>query len=292
MAFDLDQQRTLLFGGGGDGVVSADTWAWDGNAWTQVEDVGPSPRELHGLGYDAGRKRTVLFGGSGAGGTLGETWEWDATNWTQLQDVGPSPRVGSAMTFDGVRVVLFGGSSAAESPATLFGDTWDWDGHRWTERQDMGPPARWLHAVTFDSARDKLVLFGGTPAVAGEVQLGDTWETAGESGPPATPGDVTLASLAVTRNLYTLSGSIGLTGPAPDGLVVQLRTIPDAGGLVLDTTFESLIAGPPWLVPIAGGATATSFSVSDPERVPGVNQLVAQLGSVVKTSTVTVISTI
>lgn len=153
-----------------------DTWEWDGNDWTQVEDVGPSARELHGMVYAPDRKRTVLFGGAGTAGPLSDTWERDTTRWTHLQDVGPS-RQGMAMAFKGASVALFGGAQPAQ--AAVFRDTWDWDGKNWTERQDMGPNARWLHAMAFDSARARLVLFGGTGSVAGDSQLGDTWEAGG-----------------------------------------------------------------------------------------------------------------
>jgi hypothetical protein len=179
MAFDSDQKRTVLFGGLGTSGLLGDTWEWDGNDWTQVHDVGPPARELHGLVYAADRKRTVVFGGNGATGTLGDTWEWDTTLWTRLQDVGPT-REGHAMAFKGSSVALFGGRTDAALAATVLGDTWDWDGHHWTERQDMGPKARWSHAVAFDSARDRLVLFGGSPTVL-PTPLGDTWEAAGDS---------------------------------------------------------------------------------------------------------------
>jgi hypothetical protein len=79
----------------------ADTWEWDGQAWTQVEDTGPSDRTRPALAYDSTRSRVVLFGGEGAGGPLGDTWEWDGDEWTQVADTGPSPRAGHAMCFEG-----------------------------------------------------------------------------------------------------------------------------------------------------------------------------------------------
>jgi hypothetical protein len=92
MAFDEDRKRMVLYGGGipqnpGEGPVDfppadpqASTWEWDGARWTQVQDMGPSPRQLHTMAYASAWKRTVMFGGdglgSGLGTPLGDTWEF------------------------------------------------------------------------------------------------------------------------------------------------------------------------------------------------------------------------
>jgi hypothetical protein len=44
-------------------VYHNDTWAWDGQAWTQVADTGPSPRSEHVMTFDNVRQRALLFGG-------------------------------------------------------------------------------------------------------------------------------------------------------------------------------------------------------------------------------------
>jgi hypothetical protein len=61
MVYDAARQRVVLFGG--NQVVSGtnDTWEWDGSAWTQVADMGPSPRWSFGMTYDAFRQRLVLL---------------------------------------------------------------------------------------------------------------------------------------------------------------------------------------------------------------------------------------
>ncbi len=71
--------RVVLFGGVVPGAASfADTWVWDGEAWTQLADTGPDARSGHALAFDSGRARVVLFGGIASDGTLrGDTWEWD-----------------------------------------------------------------------------------------------------------------------------------------------------------------------------------------------------------------------
>src|SRR5919199_84947 len=88
MAYDESRQRLVLFGGAGgeaDDYQRGDTWEWSGTEWTQVADIGPSPRFGCALSYDTNRQRIVLFGGWDTANAklAGDTWEWDGTEWTQ-----------------------------------------------------------------------------------------------------------------------------------------------------------------------------------------------------------------
>lgn len=74
----------VLFGGRKQSAAGAaapallqDTWAWGDPGWRQIQDMGPSPREGHGLAYDEANGALVLFGGDTAKAT-GErdTWEF------------------------------------------------------------------------------------------------------------------------------------------------------------------------------------------------------------------------
>ena len=78
--YDTSRKRVLLFGGELAASSSAfnDTWEWDGEYWTQLADIGPSPRSSMAMAYDSGRNRIVLFGGS-AGSAAGDTWELPTT---------------------------------------------------------------------------------------------------------------------------------------------------------------------------------------------------------------------
>ncbi len=78
IVYDSVRDRVVLFGGKrlfGPGQLFRDTWTWDGEYWTQRQNIGPAPRFGHGMAYDSARQRTVLFGGMGANGLLGDTWE-------------------------------------------------------------------------------------------------------------------------------------------------------------------------------------------------------------------------
>lgn len=137
--------------------------------WTQTQDMGPSPRELHAMCYDSGRRRTVMFGGFlDIQTAVGDTWEWNGEYWTQIEDIGPEPRGESTMAYDAARgqTILFGGKLALGAPS---GDTWVWDGQAWTQVADTGPLARRGASMAYDSTRERVVLFGG-------ANLHDTWE--------------------------------------------------------------------------------------------------------------------
>lgn len=181
MADDAARQRLVLFGGYS-GAQFADTWEWNGVAWSPVAANGPPARYYHAMAYDSQRGRTVLFGGSGAFGNFGDTWEWNGISWTQLvPTASPSGRSFHAMAYDGVRqrVVLFGGSANG----THFADTWEWDGSTWTQRTPTSSPvARFAHAMAYDSVRQRVVVFGGEDGIN---RLGDTWEWDGSNWVPS-----------------------------------------------------------------------------------------------------------
>jgi hypothetical protein len=209
MTYDSDRKRTILFGGSPGNGLFGDTWEWNGDLWTQVEDIGPSPRALPAMTYDKLRQRVVVFGGNvstdgAAPAGNGDTWEWDGQAWAQVADSGPGARFGTALAYDSVRqlVVLFGGANATAS----FSDTWEWDGTNWTQVADTGPSQRNGHSMCYDDVRGRVVLFGG--GLKGE---NDTWEYDGtawtrqaDTGPQGRSGH----SLAFSGTRTILFGGI------------------------------------------------------------------------------------
>lgn len=173
MALDPVRGRVVLFGGSDGSVSLADTWEWDGRAWTPVTtSTVPPARQGHALAWDPASNRVLMFGGSGVASTLSDTWAYDGVDWRLLTPANsPTPRARHAMASDRARgrVVLFGGAGAA-----IFGDTWEWDGASWRAMTPAtSPPARLHHAMTFDAARARVVLSGGRGASG---ILADTWE--------------------------------------------------------------------------------------------------------------------
>src|SRR5262245_6582863 len=171
MAADKKRQNVILFGGsafldpGQQPGPQSDTWAWNGDGWTQLEDIGPPARSGHAMAYDPKRERTVLLGGS----DFGDTWEWDGNLWKHVTDIGPGAVSNHAVVFNGRMVEMFGGVIGNE----LLDNTWEWDGRHWTQRQDMGPVARFAFGMAYDGKRDRVVLFGG---FAADGLHNDTWE--------------------------------------------------------------------------------------------------------------------
>jgi hypothetical protein len=148
-----------------------DTWEWDGEAWTQVEDEGPqAPWFTSNIVYDATRQVTVLESGSARSFAGKGTWAWDGSAWTQLTNTGPAARQVSSLAFDSVRerVVLFGGRDTTN--LELQKDMWEWDGAVCKEVQDIGPSPRQGSGIVGDRRRYVAVRRSMEAGL-----LGDTW---------------------------------------------------------------------------------------------------------------------
>ena len=191
MAYDARRREFVLFGGSRADVAIAETWVFDGEAWTQrTPATSPPARAGHTLVYDAARGVTVLFGGINGvppSGLLADTWTWDGTTWTkQATTSAPSPRRDMAATYDPdhENIVLFGGNTGVSIPN---GETWLWDGQTWTQQPVAGPNPRFTSAIAWDAARRRAVLFGG--GTAGSVSFNDAWEWDGSrwTALPASP---------------------------------------------------------------------------------------------------------
>jgi hypothetical protein len=75
------EKHTVLFGARLE-QGAGQTWEWDGNLWTQRQNMGPPARVWHALAYDSQRDRMVLFGGQATRPQqdppdiwFGDTWE-------------------------------------------------------------------------------------------------------------------------------------------------------------------------------------------------------------------------
>jgi len=222
MAYDAARGETVLFGGIADLQYHlADTWRWDGSAWTRSSasdsDYPPYARNFAAMAYDSARGRVVLFGGHDGTHALNDTWEWDGSTWTQRRPAtSPPARSRHAMAYDSARgrVVLFGGNFGPG-----ISDTWEWDGTNWVQRTPAtNPPARYGAAMAYDSARGRTVLFGGW----GNEYLSDTWEWDGndwvQRSPSAAPPARFYHAMAydIARNRVVLfGGSTSTNGVNP-----------------------------------------------------------------------------
>lgn len=172
MVFDAATNNVLLFGGF-NGTELADTWSWNGSAWTKLSPV-TSPPALRGAAmvYDAATNDVVLFGGLSASGLVADTWTWNGTTWTKLTVIGPAARSGASAAYDAAthNVVLFGG----EGSTGPLSDTWIWNGTAWSAPTltSPAPSARHDSSVAYDAATNNVVLYGGEGPTSA---ISDTW---------------------------------------------------------------------------------------------------------------------
>jgi hypothetical protein len=129
------------------------------------------------------------------------------------------------------------------------------------------------------------VLFGGATTLAGDVQLGDTWEAPGDSA--ATPGGVALTSLDLRPQGTAVYGNLQLSGPAPPGGVLVRVTTSALTSQLADSSFQVNIPGPPWSIPIPAGRVTTGFSLRTGLLTGAVLPFTATLGTVTLNGSVT-----
>ena len=231
MAYDPVRGETVMFGGRSESlapVYYADTWTWDGNAWTDVTQAGgPPARGEFSMVWHPGRQRVVLFGGTDSkfprtsGTVFGDLWEWDGSAWSQIVGTQPpTARYRYTMAYDASLggVVLVGGFDAN---GNWLSDVWLWSGATWRLVQPSSPPAeRWGPALAYDPAGRQLLLFGGKPTTGGS--LADTWAFDGsrwtelDGGPPSERDHASMAYDATRQRTVMFGGLESGTRPQRD----------------------------------------------------------------------------
>ena len=116
------------------GCAVADTWIWNGQAWSLVSaESAPGTRVNAAGAFHTGLGRVLMAGGGGATGTLNDLWGWDGTTWTRIASSGQPTRQAHGLAYDAARqrLVLTGG---LDQPGTAarHQDVWEWDGTTWT----------------------------------------------------------------------------------------------------------------------------------------------------------------
>jgi hypothetical protein len=118
LTWDPDLGATVLFGGSGtpagaSATPMADTWTWDGSAWTEaVPAISPPARTEAVADYAAALGGVVMTTGSGAAGALDDTWSYDGTTWNTVAAATPlADRSDAATAWDPAtqQLVAFGG---------------------------------------------------------------------------------------------------------------------------------------------------------------------------------------
>lgn len=246
MAYDPARGNVVLHGGyarpQGNPLVQenfADTWVWDGTAWTQqTPPRSPSftTRFWSAFAYDAVEQRVRLFGGASCtptpalgclGGYANDTWGWDGTTWHQEDLTAPNEMQKPMFARDPVSgAVMFGGQYEYGHYSQ---ETWRWDGAEWELLDPENKPLpRGMAAITFippddpQTSMGTTILFGGhvdTLGLGGTRQIyqaSDTWSWDGtdwselqpETSPPPR-SEATIAYDAVHDEVVMFGGVQG-----------------------------------------------------------------------------------
>jgi hypothetical protein len=174
MAYDVESDRIVLFGGGTSSTNNYDdTWVYDFNtdSWTEMQpDVSPPGRGYHGMAYDPQSDRTLLWGG-GTGTKVSDSrvWAYDYnTNTWTTQDApsdAPEQRAGIGLFYHppSGRMIVYGGLS--ENYTQMAEETtwaYDYRANSWgaiAPSTNVGKRA--YIPMAYAPSVDKAVLFGG-----------------------------------------------------------------------------------------------------------------------------------
>lgn len=131
-AFDAARGTIVLFGGAKNTVPSAETWVFDGVAWTQLTPVSSPPARVNAsMAYDPIRQRVLLYGGQAYESPFSDLWEWDGIAWTEIpQTTRPPARANALLSWNARRgrLLLSGGNDVN---GVLVRDVWELDGTTW-----------------------------------------------------------------------------------------------------------------------------------------------------------------
>ena len=143
-AYDPATGQVLIFGRRlSDGELVNDTWAWDGSAWTELDNgTGgggggpPGGAEGGAMAWDVTLGAMVLaLPAITPGGPSGQTWSWTGARWTRLTGsdfpVGVQP-VAAAFDPATSSLLAVGSQASGALGGVLRFVTLEWRGASWT----------------------------------------------------------------------------------------------------------------------------------------------------------------
>jgi cysteine-rich repeat protein len=175
MAYDIDRDRVVLFGGeassncdGGASSLCGEVWEWDNQSFKKVTPTPgpngvPMARKGAAMVYDEALHETLLFGGDatvpcddGTDHFCSVLWAWNGVSWRRIStldpenDGNPQGRSGFNMAYDYVRheVVIYGGEvdydalcddGSLNASATYYNQAWAFNGVSWQRRGTQMP---------------------------------------------------------------------------------------------------------------------------------------------------------
>ncbi len=231
-AFDEATGTVVLFGGAAGSAGSgssqlnpadllADTWTWDGSAWTQLAPSSSPPARAGGaMTYDPVRKVVLLWGGFTAQGQSADFWSWNGSDWAQIRTTTAPPAEGiqgwdypvPVLTYDRARNVITLLRNSGNHPAAPQApDVWTWEGSSWAHASAANAPSAWGSAA-YDTSRSVVVFFAqdGSGSLSTWAYDGAQWtRSSSVSGPGARPDDPPPMVTIGAATAPTLVGSTG-----------------------------------------------------------------------------------
>jgi hypothetical protein len=228
LAYDSVHHEVLLFGGTlltSGGAQTNETWAWNGQTWTQLHPTASPPALPGTMVYDAASQQIILFlYRVQSGGTVAnEMWTWDGNTWHQLQPTVLPEVLDASIAYDAAQgqIVLFG-SETSQDTGTLTNSTWTWNGTIWQEQHPpTSPSPRTGAALAYDAARQQIVLYGGITATGLSSEIwtwnGTTWQQHQVTNQPSARQHASLVYDNATQQTLLFGGlNPQGTQPAPD----------------------------------------------------------------------------
>ena len=113
MAYDPVEDVVVLYGGAGEVDENNDTWAWDGNTWTDLES-DPSMTTVAGaMVWDPEGQHLLLFGEDGS------VWAWMTDDWSELVTSGDQPTTVDQAVYDPNRQAVVASTTTAPGSVSL-----------------------------------------------------------------------------------------------------------------------------------------------------------------------------
>ena len=238
MAYDPATGDVVMFGGdGASGQPLADTWLWDGSAWSPALAASHPPARYGAqMAWDPQSQRVILLGGTGGSGCasgdrgdgvgssgaactqLQDAWAWDGSDWSQL-DLGSGARQVGYYSLEG--------ASMATDPAS----------GRIVLVTDGNPAAQLLPDQGVESSGGAAV--GTATAVAGSSGGGSACVAAGGGpcGSPATPP----SGISVPPVETACPAAGGCTSPTCDAATAACGICPVTSGVAGSASSSSQV---------------------------------------------------
>lgn len=233
MGHDPTRNQTVLFVGSRFGSTNrcnySETFVWDGFGWTARTTPNlPWPVDYPSMAFDPVTNKLLL---NTNGGGQSAWFEWNGTNWQQRFLAG-APSAAGAMCTDATnqRLVMLDAVMNGTPNHT-------WSVGNGTVQQlstPVEPGRRFGAAMAYDPIRQRVVMFGGTPAWSQSTQtylaLGDTWEFQLGAGASYTAFG---AGCVGSRGVPTLAASFGGTPRVGQTFQATVTNLPLQGLTVM-----------------------------------------------------------